>query len=51
MGTEDECTDLLDVLRRLPELDILDVARYPNRPPSKLIRLYVEARITREGQR
>lgn len=46
MGTADECMAVLLALRTLPGLDLVDVAGpYPNRPPSRLVRLYLDARL------
>ncbi len=45
-GTADECEQVLAILRE--HLAVLDVSRpYPNRPPSPLQRVYVDAQIPR----
>ncbi|WP_169794585.1 MULTISPECIES: hypothetical protein [Streptomyces] len=39
-GTEDECRRTADAISRV--LDVLETSRpYPNRPPSRLVRLYL----------
>ena len=45
-GTEDECQE---VAARLAEIvDVVDVSRpYADRPPSQLVRVYIETRIDR----
>ncbi|SCK05865.1 hypothetical protein [Streptomyces sp. WMMB 322] len=41
-GTEDECRPTADHLAE--HLDVLDISRpYPDRPPSRLVRLYLTA--------
>lgn len=46
MGTADECLAVLLALRNLPGLDLVDVSGpYPNRPPSQLVRLYLDTRL------
>lgn len=41
-GTEDECRAAADAIAAV--LDVLEISRhYPNRPPSRLVRLYLTA--------
>jgi hypothetical protein len=41
-GTEDECRTTAEAISTV--LDVLEISRpYPNRPPSRLVRLYITA--------
>lgn len=46
-GLPDETARLLQILTRTPDLDLIEVSGpYPNRGASRMVRLYIETRLT-----
>jgi hypothetical protein len=50
MGLPDEVTRLLQALTETPDLDLIEVnGPYPNRGASRMVRIYIEARLSPES--
>jgi hypothetical protein len=51
MGLPDEVTQLLQALTETPDLDLIEVnGPYANRGASRMVRIYIEARLSPENR-